>query len=140
MAESKRNQIVARFKDGRLLKGFTHDFSPVKEFFHLTDEAGVIHDVRCPDLKAIFFVKSLEGDKGYSEKKEFGEVDTSGLRGLKIRVEFNDGEVIRGVSTGYSKNRKGFFVIPVDPDSNNERIYVIADAVLDVKVGSAATD
>lgn len=133
-----RNQIVARFKDNRLLKGFTHDFSPIKEIFHLTDESGVIHDVRCSDLKAIFFVKTLTGNKDYSEKKKFEEVDASGLRGLKIKVEFNDGEVIRGVSSGYSKNRKGFFVIPVDPDSNNERIYVIADAVSDVKVGSAA--
>ncbi|UCD19087.1 MAG: hypothetical protein JSU64_06595 [candidate division WOR-3 bacterium] len=139
---AERNRIVVRFKDGRLLKGFTHDFTPVKDSFHLTSESegdqGKIYEVFCPNLKAIFFVKTLNGDVNYKEKKRFDEVDTSGLRGIKIKVEFNDGEVLRGISLGYSRTRKGFFVIPVDPDSNNERVYVISNAVRDVKLGSAA--
>ncbi|UCF71265.1 MAG: hypothetical protein JSW49_03010 [candidate division WOR-3 bacterium] len=137
-----RNRIVVRFKDGRLLKGFTHDFTPVKDSFHLTSELesdrGQIHEIFCPNLKAIFFVKTLNGNVNYKEKKRFDEVDTSGLRGIKIKVEFNDGEVLRGISLGYSRTRKGFFVIPVDPNSNNERVYVISNAVRDVKLGSAA--
>ncbi len=137
-----RNRIVVRFKDGRLLKGFTHDFTPVKDSFHLISELdsdhGKIYEVFCPNLKAIFFVKTLNGNVNYKEKKRFDEVDTSGLRGIKIKVEFNDGEVLRGISLGYSRTRKGFFVIPVDPESNNERVYVITNAVRDVKLGSAA--
>lgn len=62
------------------------------------------------------------------------------LRGMKIKVKFADGELIRGTTTGYNKKRKGFFLFPVDPQSNNERIYVVADAVHDVKVGSAAEE
>jgi hypothetical protein len=65
-------------------------------------------------------------------------VDCSALRGLKIKLEFSDGEVIRGFSLGFSKERKGFYITPIDPQSNNERIYVIADALRDVKIGSAA--
>lgn len=141
-ATTERNRIVIHFKDGRLYKGFTHDFNQVKDAFHLTSELehdkGKIYEVFCPDLKAIFFVKTLEGDTGYKEKKSFQDVDLSGLRGIKIKVEFNDGEVMRGISLGYSKNRKGFFVVPVDPKSNNERVYVIATAVREVKLGSAA--
>ena len=57
---------------------------------------------------------------------------------MRIRVEFNDGEIIRGISLGYSKSKKGFFVVPVDPQSNNDRIYVIAAAVRDVKIAAAA--
>jgi len=139
---TERNRIVVHFKDGRLLKGFTHDFTPVKDIFHVNSEQesdhGKIYEVFCPNLKAIFFVKTLTGDANYKEKKKFDEVDTSGLRGIKIKVEFNDGELLRGISLGYSKTRKGFFVIPVDPMSNNERVYVIANAVRDVKLGSAA--
>jgi hypothetical protein len=141
-ATTERNRIVVHFKDGRLLKGYTHDFTPVKDTFHATSELeqdkGKIYEVFCPNLKAIFFVKTLSGNKDYKEKKRFDEVDTSGLRGIKIKVEFNDGEVMCGISLGYSKKRKGFFVIPVDPRSNNERIYVVASAVRDVKLGSAA--
>jgi hypothetical protein len=140
--QGERNQIVVHFKDGRVQKGFTHDFSPVKPTFHLTSEQetdkGKIYDVNCMDLKAIFFVKSLDGNKDYTEKKKFEEVDMSQLRGMKIKVEFKDGEIIRGISLGYSKNRKGFFIIPIDPQSNNERIYIVADALRDVKLGSAA--
>jgi hypothetical protein len=125
-----------------LLKGFTHDFTPVKDTFHLTSELendkGQIYEVFCPNLKAIFFVKTLLGNKGYKEKKRFNEVDTSGMRGIKIKIEFSDGEVMCGISLGYSKKRKGFFIVPVDPKSNNERVYVIASAVRDVKLGSAA--
>jgi len=141
-ATTERNRIVVRFKDGRLFKGFTHDFTPVKDTFHITSELesdqGKIYEVFCPNLKAIFFVKTLNGDADYKEKKRFDEVDTSGLRGIKIKVEFKDGEVLRGISLGYSKTRKGFFVIPVDPMSNNERVYVIANAVRDVRLGSVA--
>ena len=134
--------VVVHFKDGRLLKGFTRDFTPTKIMFHLTSEQnkdrGSEYEISLSDLKAIFFVKTLEGNKDYAEKKRFEEVDTSGLKGLKIRVEFTDGEIIRGISLGYSKSTKGFFVIPVDPESNNERIYVNADSLRDVKVGAAA--
>lgn len=140
--KSERNRVVVRFKDGRLLRGYTHDFTPVKETFHLTSEEekdkGNIYDIKTTDLKAIFFVKTLEGKKGYPEKKRFDDVDSSGLRGLKIKIEFHDGEIISGTSHGYSRNRKGFFVTPVDPQSNNDRIYVLTDAVRDVKVGSNA--
>ena len=139
---TERNRIVVHFKDGRLLKGYTHDFTPVKDTFHVTSELeqdkGKIYEVFCPNLKAIFFVKTLSGNKDYKEKKRFHEVDSSGLRGIKIKVEFNDDEVMCGISLGYSKKRKGFFVIPVDPRSNNERVYVLASAVRDVKLGSAA--
>jgi hypothetical protein len=134
--------VVVHFKDGRLLKGFTRDFTPTKTSFHLTSEQdrdrGSEYEIELADLKAIFFVKTLEGNKDYAEKKRFEEVDTSGLKGLKIRVEFDDGEVIRGISLGYSKSSKGFFVIPVDPESNNERIYVNSESLRNIKVGAAA--
>lgn len=139
---TERNRIVVHFKDGRLYKGFTHDFTPVKDTFHLTSELehdkGKIYEVFCPNLKAVFFVKTLQGNPEYKEKKRFDEVDISNLRGIKIKIEFNDGEVMCGISLGYSKKRKGFFIVPVDPKSNNERVYVIASAVKDVKLGSAA--
>jgi hypothetical protein len=140
--KGERNRVVAHFKNGRLLKGYTHDFTPAKQIFHVTSEQeedrGKIHEVNTAELKAVFFVKTLEGNKDYVEKRRFDEVDASGLRGLKIKVEFLDGEIIRGISLGYSKSRKGFFIIPVDPECNNERIFVVGDALRNVKVGSAA--
>jgi hypothetical protein len=140
--KSARNKVVAHFADGRLLKGYTHDFTPARETFHLTsqleEDFGTTYEVNVTELKAIFFVKTFKGNLGYKEKKRYEEVDASHLRGMRIRVEFIDGEVIRGISLGYSKTKKGFFVVPVDPRSNNERIYVVAASVRDVKIAAAA--
>ena len=140
--KGQRNRVVVHFKDGRVLKGHTHNFTPLKETLHLTSEQEKdtenIHEIRTADLKAIFFVKTLEGNKDYVEKVRLDQIDNPGLRGLKIKVEFSDGEIISGTSLGYNRERKGFFMVPVDPQSNNERIYVLADALKDVKLGSAA--
>ncbi len=140
--ESKRNLVVAHYKDGRLLKGFTRDFSPVRDAFHLTSELdedkGKMYTVWLAELKAVFFVRTLQGSLEYKEKKRFDEVDTSKQRGLKVKLLFNDGETVRGISLGYSKERKGFFLIPVDPKSNNERIWVVTDSVREITVGGAA--
>ncbi len=137
-----RNRIVVHYKNGTLLKGYTHDFNPVRETFHVNGDADAdgdgVREVMVPDLIAVFFVRTLGGDRYYSEKKRFGEVDSSKLKGLKIKVTFIDGEVIRGVTLGYNRNKKGFFVVPIDPKSNNERIYVVSDAVSAVSLGDDA--
>ncbi len=137
-AKGGRNRVVVHFKDGKLRKGYTHDFTPASETFHLIDEAGNIFQIKCGELKAIFFVKSLIGKRTYVEKKKFSEVDCSGLRGLKIKVKFSDGEIMRGTTLAYNSDRKGFYMSPLDPESNNERVYVIADATVEVKVGAPA--
>jgi hypothetical protein len=77
------------------------------------------------ELKAVFFVKSLVGNAAYHEVKEF-DGPTSGR---KVQVTFNDGEVLVGSTQAYQADRPGFFLVPADPQSNNERIYVVAGAV-----------
>ena len=131
MANAIRNQVVVRYRDGGLRKGYTHDFTPLRDSFHLTleDGSGEILMVDISELKAIFFVKTFDGDRQYIEKKFFEQVDQSRFRGLKMRVVFNDGEIIRGISLGYNEKKKGFFLIPVDPECNNDRIYIITRSV-----------
>ena len=136
---TQTNKVALRFKDGRVIKGTTQDFMPGKPIFHIypagQDKAA---EVKAEDLKAVFFVKTFEGDKVYLEKKRFDEVETAHVKGRKVKIEFFDGEIIRGISAGYSRGRKGFFIIPVDPECNNEKIYVISDALRQVELGSAA--
>ena len=48
-------------------------------------------------------------------------------------VVFRDGEELVGTTQGYDRARPGFFVVPIDPGSNNERCFVIAKAALDVR-------
>ena len=139
---AQRNRVVARFNDGRMLKGHTHDFVPEKELFHVIEEgesgAGAIHEVKVSDLKAVFFVKLLGGQSDYHERKSFAEASAARLHGIKIKVTFKDGEVMLGISLGYNKLKKGFFIVPIDPLSNNERIYVVAASAANVITGPGA--
>jgi len=39
-------------------------------------------------------------------------------------VVFKDQEVMVGTTQGYQPDRPGFFMVPADSDSNNERCYI----------------
>jgi hypothetical protein len=47
-------------------------------------------------------------------------------------VVFGDGETLAGTTQGYDANRPGFFVMPLDPGSNNERCFVVTRATKEV--------
>ena len=58
-------KVVVRYGDGRLNKGFTEDFFPNKERFHLIpadNPSGGAVEVSMKDLKAIFTVRDFIGD------------------------------------------------------------------------------
>jgi hypothetical protein len=126
------NQVVARFLDGRLMKGFTTDFLPTKDRFHMTLEeqgAGAKPvEVRVAELKAVFFVKTFAGDPQHHRSNE----PNPGVPGRRLRILFKDGEVVVGTTQGYDRSRPGFFVIPVDAGGNNERCFVVAAATHEV--------
>lgn len=125
-----QNKIVIHFQDGRILKGTTGDFLPAKPSFHLavTDAAPGTKpvEITIADLKAVFFVKDLVGNPARREVQEFQHGKP--VVGRKIQVEFKDGEKIVGTTQGYDPSRAGFFVVPVDQASNNERCFVVARA------------
>ena len=130
------NKVVARFADGHMIKGTTADFFPGKDLFHVSvfnapaEEKPV--EISTKDMKALFFVKDFLGDPQYVNRKEFDP--THPTIGRKIRVEFKDGEVLVGTTTGYQSGRPGFFLIPVDSSSNNERCYVVVAATKEISL------
>ncbi len=126
------NQVVARFADGRLLKGATGDFYPAKDCFHVVPAEGDLRpvEVRTSELKAIFFVKDLQGDPEHEQTRDFDPARP--VAGRKIQVTFADGELLVGATQGYQPGRPGFFLVPADDDANTERCYVVASATLDI--------
>jgi hypothetical protein len=116
--------IVARFKDGSLLRGNTSDFSPFRTSFHLELENAEEISVDMERLKAVFFVKdSPEVDEQIERYKNIKD-----MGGKKVKVHFVDGELISGYALEYSSDHHGFFLTPDDHASNNERIFVITAA------------
>jgi hypothetical protein len=124
--------VVAAFRDGRRIKGSTLDFLPTRDAFHLHRADGGTDTVMVAELKALFFVRDLAGNVARDSRNEFPE----GFRppGRKIRVVFADGEEVLGTTQGYDPTRKGFFVLPADPEGNNERIFVVAASAREVNL------
>ena len=133
MNQSAAQLVVVRCLDGRILKGTTRDFAPNKERFHLFpwgEEDGKALDIVVGALKAIFFVKSYEGDSDHVKDNSFERARGQGRR---LVVTFKDGEMLAGFSMGYNPNSQGFFLIPADPDSNNSRAYILNSALKKVE-------
>ena len=138
------NRVVVRFKDGRLVKGHVRDFSIDADTIVLNEhETGRERRVPFDDLKAIYFVKTFSGFHQYVEKKAFG---TRKIEGRKVFVKFNDKETLMGVIEGdipwdkgfslakLGDKAKGFYIIPVDGDSNNDKVFVVGNAIEDVTI------
>ena len=142
-------KTVVRFKQGRLLKGHLKSFSASADAVTVLD-AETSQEVVVPidDLKAVFFVRSLEGDRQYREKKMFGSTP----KGRRVFVKFRDGECLVGFLDGEVPWEKGFFIskmdpavkgfflMPVDEGSNNRKVFVVASSVEDVTVVPAASN
>jgi hypothetical protein len=127
-------KVVVRYVDGRVVKGTTQDFFPNKDRFHLLSDTTVSEEpaeVLIRDLKAVFFVKDFGGNPGYNERKEYNNGDKA--QGRKVEILFVDGEKLVGSTLGYDPNRLGFFLFPVDPESNNMRVFAVTAAVQNVR-------
>lgn len=123
------NKIVVKFIKGTIIKGRTNDFFPHKNRFHIEQLNGEIVEINVEQLKAIFFVKDHEGDKHYI--KNYNTSVPGG--GRLIKVTFYDGESIIGYTQGYSPDRQGFFMVPADPDDNNDRIFVVRSSAVSIE-------
>jgi len=127
--------VVIHYVGGKLAKGSTPDFNQNRDTFHIYASDNQIEGtlVYIDDLKAVFFVKTLEGNPRY-EDPIFSEEAIKKLIGMKLKIHFKDGEVMYATSQGYSPARKGFFVFPVDQNCNNERVYVNKTSTISVEV------
>jgi len=134
-------KVVVKFKDGKILKGWTEDISPNKETFHLykaeefrkKGEKDII-EIKLSSLKVVFFVKNHKGNKDYQKVRTFEGQPKITPSQRKIIVTCKDGEKIYGTTLGYNLNRKGFFIYPIDPKDNNERIFIIQESVKSVEL------
>jgi hypothetical protein len=123
------NKVVARFRDGRVIKGTSMDVDPSKPTFHVRPAQGAALEVRLDALKALFFVRSLDGDPARSDTTALAPGDVRSRGSTLVALRFADGEIITGLTIRYPPNRPYFFVVPVDPKSNNIRILINRDAV-----------
>ena len=145
-----REMAVARLNNGSMLKGYMKDFSSdLDEISVEEDGTDKLHLLKIGDVKAVFFVKSFEGDHDYRDRKVYSH---SKPRGQRVFVKFRDGEGMVGFldsaipwERGFflskqNSSRKGFFLLPADEDGNNLRVFVVSSSVDDVTVVPGQAD
>ena len=123
------NKIVARYRDGRTVKGASLDMDPGRPSCHVRTPEGKTIEVQLKDLRALFFVRSLEGDSTHDENRMPDPQDPRSRGSKLVTLTFEDGEVMVGLTIRYPPNRPFFYILPVDPKSNNIRTLVNRDAV-----------
>jgi Family of unknown function (DUF6982) len=128
-------RIVVRFKNGKIIKGYTQNFFPNKPAFHVSPGEGTgaqdTTEVRMEQLKAVFFVKDFAGDRSFKERKALRQGEKA--QGRLMEVTCSDGEIIVGSTTGYDPKRPGFFLFPVDAAWNNVKAYIVSSSVTRVR-------
>ena len=112
------DRVVLRYRDGRTERALLDPIDPAREVLQVRRDDGQSEEVAFSELKAVFFPRA-------SGEEEPGS-------GMQIAVEFNDGEVIRGVAH-YNPERNGFFLFPADR-TKNDRIFVVNSAIVSIEV------
>ncbi len=137
----RHEKLVAHFKDGGVARGYSRDFHPEGEIFHLMSWDGEVtssRKIHVDQLKALFHVKTWGTPGGHRERmREFpAEVPLEELprqAAAKTIVEFYDGEEIWGYAHGYHSPAPGFFLFPADPQDNNHKIFVVRSSLANIQ-------
>jgi hypothetical protein len=97
-------------------------------------DSEAVEDVSTKDAKAVFFVKTFDGDLRH-RALHFHE-HAPIVPGLWVRVYFYDGEMIEGIisNTRDFVLETGFFLRPTDPNGNNRLVYVLKAGLKDFHV------
>jgi hypothetical protein len=126
----ERIKVVARYSNGRIIKGHTIDFFPNNDRFHVTSVDKPWDrpiEIMVNQLKAVFVVRDLKGNPQYTERKSYieGEIPY----GTPLELTFEDGEVLVGSTRGFDLRRQGFFISPADSKSNNLKVFAVCSAL-----------
>jgi hypothetical protein len=115
-------------QDGRVIKGVSLDVDPTRPVCHIRTDSGM-EKVRLADTKALFFVRDLTGNAGRDDLKDPLPGDVRAKGAARVDIVFKDGERIPAFTNRYPPRGAFYFVVPVDPASNNTRVLVNAAAV-----------
>jgi len=137
---SNQELVVARYRSGRIVKGHAKNFHPNHPTFRIKTPEGEEAKIKTGELKAVFFVKELSGNKDHRKSRHFTMRLPADAKVKQIAVLFKDGEVMTGYIESYTPLGKGFFVVPSDKKGNNLRAFVLADAVNHVAIGEQADE
>jgi len=134
LAGSTTKKAVIRRYDKEPLAGYVNPVSFLQpEGVELLSAQGNVSTIPYPEVKSISFVRDFEGPGG-PERQVFQTRPK--MEGLWVSLQFRDGEVMEGILPNnlLQLEHYGFTVIPPDPFSNNQRVFIPRTALRSVEV------
>ena len=128
-----KKAVIRRF-DRETLSGYINPISYLQlTGVELLSAQGNVAIIPYPEIKIVSFVRDFDGSPE-SARRLF--ITRPKMAGLWIRLELRDGEVMEGVMSNnlLQMETHGFTVIPPDPYSNQQRIFIPRIALRAVEV------
>jgi hypothetical protein len=100
----------------------------------LMSQSGDVTVVPYQEVKTVCFVKDFDAAEADEARKVFQNRPKTD--GLWVRAIFRDGEVMEGILNNNLLQLEpyGFTVVPPDPNSNNQRIFLPRAALKEIQV------
>lgn len=122
-----RQKALFRFRDGLVESGWFVGELPLPsraQSVTFEPDAGESRTVELANLKAIFLLRPWESGASLASPE-----------GVRVTIEFFDGEQVRGLASGWGPGNGSFILIPED-QSRIEAIVVVSAALSSVEVES----
>jgi hypothetical protein len=116
--------VVGKYRDGRLVRGFTNDFSAKRPYLHISPAPGShqAQFVSLAHLEALFFMRDTATTGGSQDTG--GPTEPAIVHGRKVALSLPNGEEMIGATLNYKINGNGFFVTPLDGAHGTARVFI----------------
>ena len=134
MASSTTKKAVIRRFQKEPLAGYVNPASYLQPAgVDLLSAAGNVSTVPYADIKTISFVRDFE-DAGQAGRRVFNTRPK--ISGVWVRMHFRDGELMDGILANNLLQLEpyGFTVVPPNPSSSNQRVFVPRAALAALQV------
>ena len=125
--------IVGKYRDGRVVRGYTNDFSPKKPYLHVSPVPGSeqAQFVSLIQLDAIFFLRDSRPPG--KEDAERVTAESAVVHGRRVSLPLPNGEEMIGATLNYKLNGSGFFVHSLDGRHGMARAFVTQSGIRSVR-------
>ncbi len=126
-------KVVVRKMDRDTVNGYVSAAFITDGKVQVMNTAGNVVAIALHDVKGVYFVREF-GDSESLVRKTF--TSRPRVEGLWVRLRFRDNEVIEGMMPNdlLQEGPEGFSIIPPDPHSNTQRIFVPRSALSEMTV------
>ncbi len=135
MASSTTKKVLIRRFEREPLVGFVNPQVYLRATgMEILTPGGAVTLVPYEEIKTVSFVKDFDGADQEPERKVFNTRPKTD--GLWVRMTFRDDEVMEGILANnlLQLDPYGFTIVPPDPYSNNQRIFLPRTALKELQV------